>query len=353
MKLTKVFVIFLFIFALVGTISTHNFSEDFNTLDRSFSFFSNEEALEEPSPVVSPTPPVLSRGYKKGRRGLAILALLNKNFPVADAYDVLKESDRPAFSFLYGKYAFGADPRNYYDLMSRFIEDGKRVHVEIYTLCGACRPPRISGMNLASFARKKSVNSLEKAFLNNKKFSRKYRNWVNNIKETFVDPYPEMSFTITISLEDNYEDRWKVVGKQVKQLRKVFKGYKNVQLARNPVGSIPYGFGNLKREIHTVSERDLNLLNRGDIISFDGDYFNYPGEDVRNSPGYRRNNRLGKPVPSFDQIKSLVRAARKKKIDIYVWRFEFQGLDTDKRIHPRKRSYRIVGKKYLKQLMRL
>jgi hypothetical protein len=293
----------------------------------------------------------LTKAHKFGRRGLGIFALLHEDFPVEDAYEVLKESDRPAFSFLYGKYAFGDDPTNYYKLMSMFLEDGIRPHVAIYTLCGACRPPRIRGMNLASFQRRMSIPRLQRAFLTNRRVRRAYRNWVDNIKETFVDPYPEATYTIIMELEDNDGSRWDVVGRKVKVLRQSFRGYRNVTLARNAVGALPYGYGRLRREIHSTQLSSLRLLNRGDIISFDGAYFNFPGEDVRRNPGFRRNHHQGR-VPNFPEILQLVRQARRQRIDVYVWRFEFQGLDTDVRLHPRRRTYRILGKNHLKRLMR-
>jgi hypothetical protein len=298
----------------------------------------------------TPVPsPILTKNFKRGRRGLAILALLHKNFPVEEAYEILRESDRPAFSFLYGEHAFGADPTNYYKLMSMFLEEGRSVHVEIYTLCGACRPPRISNLNLASFCRKKNVNELAKAFAENKKIKRKYKRWLTGIKEEFVDPYPEMTFTVTISLEDNDKDNWKVVRKKGNAIRYVFKGYSNVQFARNNVGALPYGYSDFKVEIHTTESRDLKILGKGAIVSFDGDFFNYPGQDLTKEDWWSSSYH----VTSFKEVKKVIREARKRKIDVYVWRPEFQGTDTKPRQHPNKRNYRFPKKKFLKKLMNL
>lgn len=347
----NVFSILAFILFVVWVAYTDKNSQTVQYLQRTGvtrSFFSVEDIGVTPS--ATPTP-ALSKKHKYGRRGLAILALLNKNFPVEDAFDVLRESKRSTFSFLYGKRAFGDNPRNYYKLMSMFLSEGRRVHVEIYTLCGACRPPRIN-LNLASFCRKKSVSEFRRAFDNNRKVRIRYRKYVKRIKREFIDPYPEMTFTVTISLEDNDAGLYKLVGKKVRVLQRVFRGSKNVKLARNPVGDLPYGYGRLKRELHTVSISHLDLLGRGDIISFDGDYFNFPGEDITKQDGYKRSHNYNH-VPNYKDIKKLIRKARNKKIDVYVWRPEFQGLDTKKRLHPNVRNYRVVRPKYLKKLMRL
>jgi len=312
---------------------------------RSYTLNTNITTLQGPG---SEVPLNLDRKYKYGRRGLAILALLHKNFPVEDAYEILRESDRPTFALLYGKNAFGADPINYYKLMSMFLEEGRSVHIEIYTLCGACRPPRIRTMNLASFCKNMNVRELEDSFVNNRKTRLKYRKWLKGIKSEFVDPYPEMTFTLTISLEDNDGGKWEVVKQKARILKSVFKDSSNVVFARNNVGDIPYGYSNFKREIHTIDIRHLKLVSKGDIVSFDGDYFNFPGQDLTREDWYK-----GSHVSSFKETKKIIRKARKKGLDVYVWRHEFQGLDTVKRQHPSKRNYRIVKKEYLKQLMNL
>lgn len=266
--------------------------------------------------------------------GMAILALLHKNFPVKQAFTILKRSKRPAFSFAYG--IFGKNPKNYYDLVSRFLEIGKTPHVEIYILSGPTRIPRRDG-KMEFFHPELTIPELRRAIVNNAEIRRDYVTLVKKIAEEFIDPYPELTFTIVPELEDlESTESFKAL---LELTRSALGSRSNVELVRNN----DHRFGNLPKEIHTTDKNRVRGLKRGDIISFDGSGFTFPEE--RHQPR----------VPTFTDIKKLIRMAKRKGVDVYIWRPENQGLSsssTNVSPPPDQRRYVFKYKRRLIQLLR-
>jgi hypothetical protein len=277
---------------------------------------------------------------------MAILALLHERFPVMDAYDVLKHSKTPAFSFVYG--TFGTNPNNYYKLMDQLLAKDlpNGLVVEIYMTCGPCRPPRTKGNYVKRFSPGKSISKLRKALeKKNRTVLKRYKQWNKPIIKNFIDPYiddPRVRFVIVPELEDNQSV--KSFKRLLKVNRRQLKSYPRVKYVRNHVGDL-FNSAGLKKELHNLNKHILTLMWSGDIISMDGEFWTFPEEEA-----------VGKRLPfNYGEVRRFVKAAKKKGVHIYLWRPEWQGLikERGKKLHPRDRTYRIQNKSRLIQLIKI
>jgi len=191
---------------------------------------------------------------------------------------------------------------------------------------------------MVKFCKKLKVDEFNRALIEKRSVRFKYRRWATKIKKQFIDPYPGIKFTIVPELEDNLTDKtFKIL---LRELKIVFrKNKKQVGFARNINGIGRYK--DYPMEVHHTNKNILKIIGPGDIVSFDGSEFMFPEEGVKNN------------VPTFNDIKELLRKASKKRVHVYVWRYEFQGLDKNNPQPPNKRQYRFKYINRLKELMRL
>jgi hypothetical protein len=240
-------------------------------------------------------------------RGIASLALLNPKFPTEDLFNILSNSPKPTYSFLYG--TFGVNPINFLNLQAKFLDSGKNPKVLIYGLCGPCRKPRRDG-KLETFYPQLDIKQLNNQLVQSEAVRNSYKKLVTHIRDTFILPFPETEFTYIPELEDNQtEESFDVL---YKISLEVLGDLSNVSLMRNSNSSL--GFATLRKEIHTTDKNSIDSLQPGDGVSFDGSYFTFPEE--KEIPGR----------PNFNDIKDLIVKAEAKGVNVYLWRPEMQGL---------------------------
>jgi hypothetical protein len=148
-----------------------------------------------------------------------------------------------------------------------------------------------------------------------------YEARVQNLVERFVVPYPQFEFIIIPELEDSQTSDAAQAFYDL-TVSHIPEGY-NAFVAKNPVNNWDRYNGIL--EIHTEQLSETGHLVSNDQVSFDGQEFGFPGESTR---------------PSFDEVKVMTCDLESRGIDIYYWRFEWQGLEPNgTSLPPDERTY--------------
>ena len=278
-------------------------------------------------------------------RGLLTLALLNDKFPVKEACEILSESPRPSFGFVYR--AFGTNPKNLHTLIDCLanhpVRPASSIGVYVYLECGPCRPPRRPKGLFNIFLANHSISQV------NKKLESGDDATLNAVSEEYgrvadaLPTNPIVKYHIAPGLEDNYTPKAFIALKSI--IEKVFiaqfialKG----KIFRNPQDwLIP---SEEPIEIHTYEGALVSYLKPGDVITGDGVTLCFPNQ--KRCDGY-----------NLKQVKYLISEAEKKGVTVLIYRADMQGLPLEQGnrplfIPPSKRNYTISGKKYLIQLMK-
>lgn len=283
--------------------------------------------------VKNPNPPAIE--HPEPTVGLAIFGLLNQNFPVNDAIELLSVSERPAFSF--PNKTFGENPQNYITLVDALESQGKSPYVGIYAICGPCRVPRRDG-RLVEFRQDLDIPQLNWALANDPITQQDYKNFLTDMRNNLVSLYPDLEYDIYPELESNMNFDAQEVAITI--AREVFADMSNVRIIVNPLDNIRHP--GVPLEIHTDWIDNISLVGAGDIISLDGQYFRFPGE---------RGVGL-----TFEETKEFIRMSKERNVLFYLWRFEWQGLYPDNpkgTPEPDKRIYKFLYKNEIKELLLL
>lgn len=116
----------------------------------------------------------------------------------------------------------------------------------------------------------------------------------------------------------------------------ILSSRKDITLARNPMVFKQYPY---PVESHEFSFAGLAKLKRGDILTADGTLLSMEGDECA---GMKE-----------DKVKKLVRAAEARGVIAMLWRPEQQGGRPCSRFAPpwNQRTFRLVGRKYMKRLL--
>lgn len=197
-------------------------------------------------------------------RGLVLIPLLHKNYPIERAYEILKDLQNPAFAF--DSLAFGSTWAHFDSLVTRLSGGSKSVTVIVYGDCGACRAPRRPAGLFKVVAPKLNISQLNKAL------ARTQRVTVGSFVKHFADVehrlkiLPNVKYYFTISLEDNLSPQsFKVLEAIAKQ---VFALRDDVVISRSKqTANIQHS----PKEYHSYSMNELGYMHSGDVVTGDGD----------------------------------------------------------------------------------
>ena len=270
-------------------------------------------------------------------QGLAPLALLESKYRTGNApgaagldsiRDILRASPNPELAFLFT--TFGTSYDNAVSVVKPLIEEGRAPRVSIYLLNGPGRRtdqrrpyinfhPELRPNGLVdALARmdKKILADLDRTVIQP---TLAFLSQMNQVATQAGKPLPR--FVLIPELEDNFgrgARGLQALGNYLGVIRTAFASVPNVSYRRNPVGDggdlnglrLP----KLPFEAHSYDISILGKLRAGDVITGDGDLFNYP-EEARASG-----------AASFDDLKKLIKAADAQGVGVLVWRAEWQGL---------------------------
>lgn len=237
--------------------------------------------------------------------GILTLSLLNKNFPVEDAYTILSASPRPALGFVHK--SFGSRYSNLYTVLDKLSP--KEITVVVYGDCGPCRPPRRPAGYFPLIAPHLSIDQLnrrlESADVKTLNLFRKEWEFILNSLQLRSN----VKYRFQISLEDNLTPR---AHKVLRSLAlQIFRGRKDVIVGRNSMKALT---ANYPMEVHSKNLADLRKLKAGDIFTTDGFSLTYPGDFACES--------ALKP----SQARDLITTGRIRGVIVLIWTPEAQGL---------------------------
>jgi len=269
--------------------------------------------------------------------GIAAFGILHPKFPINQLIKILKnvKRDTIGLSFPYG--TFGSSPKNYNRVVSELKKSNKKVHTVLYGICGPCRIPRRDG-RLEIFYPKTNIKTLNREIVASDKVKADYVRLITKIKTDFIDPYPDQTFDFVPELEDNLTPQ--SFGVLYNLSNEVFANNPNVRIIHNPLNHLRRS--DLPIEIHSAAEVSPLSLRQGDVINFDGDPFLFKGEKARERE------------VSFDSIRRLIRSSNSRRVDIYIWRGEWQGLPNTRRkviLTRDNRNYRIIFDSQITELL--
>jgi hypothetical protein len=261
--------------------------------------------------------------------GLAILALQHPKFPVRDAVQVLRQSKRPAFAFLYR--TFGTGQGNIKRLISGlaghpYVDSGHSRGI-VYVSCGPCRPPR-RPVGYNTWAKALDIARLNLALKRDTRKRRallaSYRREVARVK-TITDKYPHIQWTIVPELEDNLTNR----GRNLLMAEIVAVYRDSVRVVANPLR--PHRTAGVGLELHSNQLRHLQAhdIRAQDMVSLDG-------------------------VTAFPSL-AFGREVLRRRALMLLWRPNWQGIyQNEKAKFPKYRSYKFQDKQktidYIKSL---
>lgn len=281
----------------------------------------------------------VSNSYAQGS-GLATLPLLNKKFPVNQAYDVIKRSPAPAFGFVHK--VFGNEYSNLKLLINKLINNPANttsdITVVVYVDCGPCRFPRRAKGFFSVIEGNESISSLNHKLEKGNTHILSAFNKEMEFVEKHLPIHPRVVYKLQIGLEDNYSDKaYSVLRSLASQ---VYSQRPDITIGRN---SLHFKQSKYPTELHSYSYSDLRKLKKGDVITGDGATLLFPGEKCQ---GGR----------STSEVRRLVLKARKMGVTLLLWRPENQGLkfcdSTASNVPVNKRKYTILNSHDLKKLLR-
>jgi len=302
----------------------------FVTLFSTFEFNSGTHYNEVSSPIE-----FADASNRDSVVGMGAFGVLHPKFPISQMIKILKrvKHKNVAISFPYG--TFGSSPINYNRIAQEMKTQGKQLHTVIYGICGPCRKPRRSGQ-LEIFYPKLTIKQLNSALVRSEAVREDYRNLISKIKTDFIDPYPDQTFDFFPELEDSLTDT--TAGILYNIASEVFAENPNVRIVQNPLVGVRRF--NLAIEYHNTSPITPLSLRQLDSINFDGDPFNFKKEKKSEAV-------------SFDSIKKLVALSHNRRVDIYLWRGEWQGIPNSAKVvnSGRDRPYKIINDSEIVELL--
>lgn len=255
---------------------------------------------------------------------LAIFPIKNSKFPASVALDLLSTTAAPCFEFMYD--TFGTSDAN----INTIITSLSNLEINISVITGATRKPRRDGRT-ETFYPELDIDQFNQAILNDPRVQAAYKARVTAIKSQYIAPHPEISFVVIPELEDNLSDQ--AFGNTVNMIHEVLGELSNYRIVRNSINN--RGFFGLNKEVHVIS---LGGLVAGDIVSLDGEYFNFSDES---KPG----------VISYNDLKVFLKQADSMGVTVYLWRPEWQGLPDGANKLPNERNYIISHVDDIKDLL--
>lgn len=270
-------------------------------------------------------------------KGLVLLPLLSKKFPVQGAARVLSKTKTPAFSFLYK--SFGNHEENLAHLLATLIPTSTTITSIVYFDCGPCRPPRRPAGLFSLVLPSLDIDDLS--------YQLELGYWQTQATLflhifTLLESLPQnekLTYIIHPALEDNYTSAARKALSSL--IKEAALDRPDIKLGINPLAPQARGRG-VPLEIHSSSADRLRGLHRGDILSMDGERLKYPGE-----PG----------GVEYGDARALIATAERKGVTVLLWRPEFQGLPpltdggTRVLIPPSNRVYKISRPRYLMKLI--
>jgi len=245
--------------------------------------------------------------------GAGMFAVDNSKFDTETALDLLRTSASPVLSYIPG--VFGHDKSNFPYMMDSLLSEGINVHVQLYVLCGPCRPPRRDG-SLVQFRSDLNIDELNSAIQWDPEVRSQYLDYVIDVIAPLVDSYPQLRFTIVPELEDNHTNE--SFSALLDLTHTALAGRSNIDFQRNALhfnGTRIFGQHRVSLEMHTTHLGNLALLSSGDTVSLDGQLFSFKGEDVS-----------CKVDADFEDIQTLIKGSLERGINFQLWRHEWQGL---------------------------
>ena len=170
----------------------------------------------------------------------------------------------------------------------------------------------------------------------------KTRDELGKLKEELDKFYTNVTWDIYPELESNFDRAATEIA--LNATFEVFGNTEGINIILNPLNASDRFVDGVPFEVHTNQISSLELLQKGDVISLDGQCFSFPGE-----PGC---------AVSFEMLESFIRASVQKGVLFHVWRAEWQGLPSasapaQQALPLSQRRYVFEQKERIKQLLEI